>query len=272
MNFKFYSSTILFLVVFLSCNRIESTNSVSGLNDSLSGLYDNLKNAETGLDIWQLDYYPDSIFINRSIFDNSEWSSGYAYCIQFMKDSCQFIGWHESAWVKLIKMNDKEYRTLDPQYYWELKFISADSMLMRQIVVGKQKTDIREFYPYHKVDKILTMDSIDRKIAKEIFSGTYNVLYHDTLDCKNTIVLDHEFGVKGISDIESYYFETDIDCDFPIFNVFGFNRKGEHGNTGFSFQFSGDTLFIKDYEVIRVDGDFDHVEISKTRIKLVKME
>lgn len=251
----------------ISCNPNQSGNTATGQNDTLKNSLTDLK----GFQIWQLDYYPDSILINRSINDNSGWESAYAYNIQFSEDSCQFIGWHESWWNRLKKTKDKEFKTIgDETQYWELKFVSNEKLLMRQIFIRDGKADIGQFVPYHKVDKLLTIDYLDHKIAKEIFAGTYSVLFNDTFDCEKTVVLDGNFGVKGIKGIANYNFETAIDWDFPVFNAFGFTKKGDQVNKGLSFKFSGDTLLIKDYKLIYDNGDFDHVEISKTRIKMIK--
>jgi hypothetical protein len=255
------------LIMTVSCGQNQSGNTATGQNDTLKNSLTDLK----GSQIWQLDYYPDSLLINRSINDNSGWESAYAYNIQFSEDSCQFIGWHESWWNRLKKTKDKEFKTIgDETQYWELKFVSNEKLLMRQIYIREGKADIGKFAPYHKVDKLLTLDYLDRKIAKEMFAGTYHVITYDTLDCDKSVTLDSDFGVKGITGITSYSFETAIDWDFPVFNAFGFNKKGESNNKGLSFRFSGDTLLIKDYKVIQKDDDFDHIEIAKTRIKMIK--
>lgn len=255
------------LIMAVSCGQNKSGNTTTRQNDTLKNSVTDLK----GFQIWQLDYYPDSILINRSINDNSGWESAYAYNIQFSVDSCQFIGWHESWWNHLIKISDKEFKTKDDTtQYWELRFVSNEKLLMRQIFVRESKTEYGDFLPYHKVDKILTLDYLDYKIAKDIFAGTYSILFNDTFECEKTVVLDSDFGVKGIKGIDNYNFETAIDWDFPVFNAFGFTKKGDQVNMGLSFKFSGDTLLIMDYKLIYDNGDFDHVEISKTRMKMLK--
>ena len=263
-----------------SCNPHQSKNNTIGSNDSIEKKSDQNNSLSTpakfeGNEIWQLDYYPDSILINRSINDNSGWKSSYAYNIQFSGDSCRFVGWHESWWNKLIKIDDKNYKINDIGYqYWELKFDSNNKLFMRHIYNknhSHSQEDTGIFIPYHKVERLLTLDSLKHVIAKKMFAGTYNVVFHDTLNCERTITLDSNFGVKGIKDIVSYYIEPDIDWDFPVFNAFGFNKKWKMNNNGLSFKFSGDTLLIKDYKMIEVNGDFDHVEISNARIKMVKI-
>jgi hypothetical protein len=262
----FYSILLIITWILYSYSNQSATHSPLH-NGTLKNSLSDLKRFQ----IWQLDYYPDSIFINRSINDNSEWESSYAYNIQFSEDSCQFIGWHESWWNHLIKTKDNEFKTKDDEtQYWELKFVSSEKLLMRQISFRKGKALIGTFAPYHKVDQELTLEYLDHKIAKDIFAGRYKVIFNDTLDCEKSITFNSDFGVKGIKGITSYCFETSIDCDFPVFNAFGLNRKGESNNKGFSFKFSGDTLLINDYKVVQNDGDFDHVEISKTRIIMIK--
>ena len=255
------------MIMTISCGQNQSGNTSTGQNDTLKSSLIDLK----GFQIWQLDYYPDSILINRSISDNSGWKSSYAFNIQFSEDSCQFIGWHESWWNHLIKTKDNEFKTKDNKtQYWELKFVSSEKLLMRQVTIRDGKVEFGKFEPYHKVDKLLTLDYLDHKIAKEIFAGTYQVIFNDTMNCDKLVTLDSNFGVKGIKDITSYSFESAIDWDFPVFNAFGFNKKGESNNKGLSFRFSGDTLLIKDYKIVQKDGDFDHIEVAKTRIKMIK--
>lgn len=253
--------------VMNSSNKIDTVFNQSA-NKSLTG--------KQGSDIWQIDYYPDSLLINKSINDNSGWGSDYAYNIQFSKnrDSCQFIGWHESWENKVIKIDDKNFKIKDSDYqYWEIKLVTENKILMRNIYNKssyRSKEDTGAFIPYHKVKNILTLDSLNKLVSAKVFAGAYQVLFNDTLTCNNIVEFDKNFGVKGIKGISSYSFETAIDWDFPVFNAFGFNKKGETGNNGLSFKFSGDTLLIKDYKLIQKGGDFDHVEISKTRIKMLK--
>lgn len=274
MKPKVYYSAILILILIwiFWYNSNQSSAKSSGQGDTLKSSSTELK----GFQNWQLDYYPDSMLINKSINDNSKWESHYAYNIQWSNtnDSCQFIGWHESWWNKIIKIDSRNYKIQDMDYqYWEVKFNSDDKLLMRHIYCkygARQKEDTSVFIPYHRVNKILTLESIDNLVAQKIFEGTYQVIFNDTLDCDKFVTLDKFFGVKGIKGITSYSFETAIDCDFAVFNAFGFNRKGESNSNGLSFKFSKDTLLIKDYKEVAVDGDFDHTEISKTRIKMIK--
>ena len=258
----------LFLIIIISCGQRQSINSVE-TKDSLS----NITNNSEKFQIWQLDYYPDSIFIARSINDKSWNSSAYAYNIQFSKDSCQFIGWHESLWMKLIQVDKYDFKTTYPTQFFELKFKSDNKLLMREIYIREEKTDTSEYYSYHRTNNILTQDSLKNEIAERIFAGTYKVLFNDTLECEPIVTLDNKFGVKGINGVKAYFIETEIDWDYPVFNAFGFSKSKLDFNKGLSFLFSGDTLIIKDYkEILNENGDFCRTEINRPRLKLLRIK
>jgi hypothetical protein len=253
-----------------SCNHNQANNNSIVQNDSIKVVQKSIDSST----IWQLDYYPDSIFINRTIDFDPIWESNYAYNIQFLNDSCQFIGWHESWWNRLEKVNENEFKTKnDPPYQWELKFVSKDKLLMREMWYGDKETKISKYYPYHRVNKILTQDLLQRWIAKEIFAGTYKLLFSDTFNCEKTIILDDKFGVKGIKGITNYSIETEIDWDFSVENAFWLINKSNDSKKSFSFKFIGDTLFIKDYEIVSSEKyESDIAEITNTRIKLIKVK
>lgn len=264
---------VLNLTFFSSCKQAK-VGKVDSNVDINKSIIDSLKKIES--EIWQLDFYPDSILKNREIYKNSDWISSYAYNIEFTNDSCQFIGWWESWWNHIERINDNEFRTIDGKgQYWELKFETPEKLIVRQINYRK-KTDqleIGQFYSYHRVDTILTLDSLDHKIAKDIFSGSYHLVYSDTLDCEGTITLNENFSINGIKNLTRYSFETSIDCDYPVPNVFRLYSDDENEIFEFTFKFSADTLFIKEFERINDSlGDFDHFEIKNSRIKLVKLK
>lgn len=258
----------LSLLLINGCNRKQSGHSTNIHTDTLNKSLTDLKEFQ----IWQLDYYPDSILINRSINDNSGWGSAYAYNIIFSEDSCQFIGWHESWRKKMQRINETSYRTSNEVQYWEFKFISVNKMIMREIFVRKTKIDIGAFYQYHRVSKILTQDSLQNMIAKNMFTGKYKLLFSDILNFSDTIIFEDNFKVTGIKDVDKYDIETEIDLDFPVKNAFGFRKENEEINRNLSFEFLGDTLFLKDIRIVRNDGDFDHVAVTDTRVKMIKIK
>jgi hypothetical protein len=262
-----FNALIIILLITFGCNNNQTEN-ISNSKDSA----EIASKIPVNFEIWQLDYYPDSIFITHSINFNHIWESNYAYNIQFSEDSCQFIGWHESWWNRLKKVNKNEYRTIsDPPYCYELKFNADGKLFMREIWEGSDTTKISKYYPYHRVEKILTQDSLQRRIAKEIFAGTYELIYNDTFACDKKIILDEKFGVKGIKGIVKYGIETEIDWDFSVENAFWLTPKNNKSQDCFSFKFVGDTLFIKDYKTSE-SPDGDYAEITKTRIKMLKIK
>jgi|GEM_PF-3808919 len=227
--------------------------------------------------IWQLDYYPDSIFIKRSIFDCSNWNSGYAYNIEIKGDSCQFIGWHESWWNKLYKLKENTYTTAqtEGEQYWEIDVKPNNKVALREIQRNHAKMDTGVWYPYHKVDRILSQKELKKRIAKQIFAGKYKLVFNDTLNCGKTVILDENFGVNGIRGVNKYNFETEIDIDFPLDNAFGLYNKSQENNSSdynisnnFSFEYKGDTLELKGVKYLG-DGAFN---ILGPRIKMVKMK
>lgn len=265
----------LFLIAVYSCNENKTANKVTAQNDSIINPTKELK----GFQIWQLDYYPDSMIINRSINDNSGWGAVIAYNIKLSNDydSSSFIGWNETWKNKVIKIDDRNFKVKDLDYqYWELKLESDSKLLMRHIYCkygDRIKEDTGQYYPFHKVKQILTLDSLNRLFAREVLAGTYNLVFNDTFNCSKTIELDKDFKIKGIEGKTKYYIETAIDFDFPVYNSFGLYKEGENPNQKFSFKFINDTLLIKDYKVRHdKDGMFDGIVINKTRIKMIKIK
>jgi hypothetical protein len=221
-------------------------------------------------EIWQLDYYPDSIIYNRSINDNSKWCSSYAYNIKFKEDSCKFYGFHEGWSSRLIKKSENEFWTDTVMQYFELIFKSDKRLLMREIFIRSNRIDTGEFYPFHKVDQLLTRDSLKKLVVNKLFMGKYQLLYNDTFSCNEMIEFDDEFNVKGIEGITKYNIVTEMICDFPVDNAFGFGDFN-YSNMSFTFNFNGDTLFIKDYTILSDGCDFSGIIPNNTRIKLLKL-
>jgi hypothetical protein len=255
---------ILLIILFPQCinkahNKIQTVIQDSEMNEvNLAG-------------IWQLDYYPDSIFVYRNINKYSGWSSSYAYNLEFQKDSCRFIGWNESAWIKLKYVGKKVYKAGNESISLEITFISEQKLELCNIHKRKDKTETKECYPYHKVNNVLTQKELDDRIANQIFAGCYKVLFNDTLECDSIICLDKEYKVTGIKDISHYYFETAIDIDFPVPNLFVLRSENKEHNKEFSFTFSGDTLFLKKFKILHDNyGDFSGFDLVKTKIKLLK--
>jgi hypothetical protein len=230
--------------------------------------------------IWQLDYYPDSIFIKRNIYGCSKWKSSFAYNVKIENDSCYFTGWHEGWANKIDQNNGRSIKTLPGSgQYFEIHSLSANKMEMREMNDRRSHTDSSIFYPYHRVDKVLTQEALQKRLAKEIFAGRYKLLFADTLVCEKYITFDSDFGVKGINGISNYKIETEIDFDYPIPNCFILynpeTQMKDYNNIGtgaFSFSFSRDTLFLNGNKAVQIDGDFDHVAITKPRIKLLKVK
>ncbi len=262
-----FNTLILIQLIFLGFINNPSPNIVNNKEDMADTSFQKTDSFE----IWQLDYYPDSVFITRDINFDHIWESSYAYNIQFSKDSCQFIGWHESFWYHLAKFSKNEYLTIGTgPYYWLLEFTSKGKLMMREIRNGSDSIEMSRYYPYHCVRKILTQDSLQRKIAKDIFAGTYKLLFNDTFTCEKKIVLDEKFRVKGIEGITNYRVETEVDWDFAVENAFWLTSKSNESNKCFSYKFFGDTLLIRDYKISESEyGDFP--EITNTRIKMLKI-
>jgi hypothetical protein len=245
---------IFFAIIFL-CFQFNK-------NDSLNDITEN----QAIFGYWQLDYYPDSIIHNQSISDNSKWGSSYAYNLKLTKDSCAFYGWHEGWRSKMIKISNNEYRIDTIPQYWEVKIISKDKLIMREIF-----GDTGKFYPYHKVNKLLTQDSLKRLLAHELFSSKYQVLFNDTFLCEKIIDFTDNCSVHGIKNVFKYNFITDLNSDFPADNAFGFGDFSYY-IMNFTYNFYGDTLFIKNYDILSDGFDFSGIKASKTRMKLLKLD
>ena len=179
----------------------------------------------------------------------------------------------------IIKINDNLYRTKGKDQYWEFKLVGNEKLLMNEI--GSKYSDRRSgnYYPFHKVDSLLTMDFLKKRLAKEMFAGNYKVMYHDTLTTDSIIILDEDFGVKGITGISRYAVRPDIDIDGSVPNSFSFfdpveKAKSRYDNLSeaFSFSFNKDTLMLNGFDILRKDGDFDGYKITKPRVKLLKLK
>jgi len=262
----------IFLIIFTGFILIGdcsfAPNKKAGKNEPITG-------------IWQLDYYPDSIFIHRSINDCSEWTSDYAYNIQFEGDSCHFYGWNENGSEPVLKVNSFLYRTKSKDPYWEFKLETKEKLLIREIdEMYHHDSIIRPYFPYHRVNKVLTMDALKKRIAKEMFAGKYKVVYNDTLATDKIVELDDNLGVKGVKVFTKYEIKPDIDIEFSLPNYFSFfnpeerlkaKSKYDYLSKALSFQFSEDTLILKDYEVLTDDGE-DDIKLTRPRMKLLRLK
>jgi len=266
------------IIIFLGCFIVISISFFIFRTNALPKKIKSNLDKSTFLEgIWQLDYYPDSMFAKRSINDFSRWNSGYAYNIEIIGDSCQFIGWHESWWNKLYKLKENIYVTAQTpgEQYWEIDLKPNNKLVLREIQRNRTKMDTGVWYPYHQIDQVLTQKVLKERIAKKIFAGKYRLVFNDTLKCEKTITLDAKFGIKGIQGVNKYNFETEIDIDFPLDNAFGlYNKNNEKDSSNlnisndFSFEFKGDTLLIKGFKYL---GD-DAFNILGPRMKMVKMK
>jgi hypothetical protein len=261
---KFFIALILIILfIFSRCSvkneNVETKDSLQSLSKTDSGIL------LSG--IWQLDYYPDSILFHKSINKYSKWSSSYAYNIEFSGDSCQFIGCHESWWNKLGKVNDNLYRTItNYDDHFEIRLSENGTFFLTEF----RKEGTLGPYPYHQVNKILTLDSLERRIAKEIFAGQYQVLFSDTLKCNPVITLDGKFNITGIEGMSKYEIETEDDWDTALEN--SFYIIGDHNQSKrFSFQFSGDTLRLMNYRFNYEENEFGLEEITTPAIIMKKI-
>ncbi len=233
--------------------------------------------------IWQLNYYPDSILIKKSINNCSKWSSDYAINIWIRGDSCGFFGWNDRDWwLKMTKINNHEYVIGDStsQQYFEFLVAKNKILEMRQISNRKKahKIQFGSYYPYHRVKALLSENELKKKITREWFAGKYKLIYNDTFTCDRNIVLDTEYAISGIHGISSYNFESIIDIDFPLDNIFELNTikdpkdSVKYWNKPLSFQFKGDTLILNNYKVqYRDGGDVGGYLVTRPRIKMVKI-
>lgn len=257
---------ICLLLTIISCGQFKSSKEKTDFNE-IEDVFDN--------QIWQLDGFPDSILVNKSIDDQSVNESNYSYNIIFKGDSCQFVGTRESEWLKLKKINDKEFKAYhegEDIQFWEIKFVSNNKLLAREIFKRPEKIEIGKYVSYHKVKKPLTLDSLNNLIAEKLFAGEYKTIYNDTLKLDEKVILTKNFEVKGIMGIEKFYFLVSDDCCYPVFNAFGFQSKKGISQNHLSFKFENDTLKLSANNPVFLNGDFDHYEISKPRIKLQKVK
>ena len=143
---------------------------------------------------------------------------------------------------------------------------------MRENYKRKDSIERSEYYLFHRVNKVLTQEELDDRIVKEVFEGKYRVLFNDTLECDSIIYLGKNYNVKGVKGRSKYYFETEIDIDYPVPNYFAFRDTGNNG-TELSFSFSGDTLLLKKFDILNdEEGDFSGFKVADTKVKLLKVK
>lgn len=200
---------------------------------------------------FQHDYYPDSIFLTRSITWDIVHESAYSYCLEFAGDSCQFIGYHESWWKKIKKIKENTFVTagLSTDDYFEFEFLSRERIRMRNIRVKGIDSVKYAFKYYHIVPGVLTQLDLQKRMAKELFAGTYQVIYKDSLQCDSVIIIDENFKITGIKHFSTYGIETEIDWDFGLENACWLAARTGGDRKYFSFKFSGDSLTFFNYEM-----------------------
>ena len=257
---------IPFTLMFVQCGNVKTHKEESSVAQDTTTQEVNL----TG--IYQLDYYPDSILYYRDIDKYSNGCTSYAYDVEFTKDSCQFTGWNESFGVKVTSLGGNEFRAGDTLQYWEFIFLPDQKLKMRENYKRKDSIERSEYYLFHRVNKVLTQEELEDRMAKEVFEGKYRVLFNDTLECDSIIYLGKNYNVKGVKGRSKYYFETEIDIDYPVPNYFAFRDTGNNG-TELSFSFSGDTLLLKKFDILNdEEGDFSGFKVADTKVKLLKVK
>jgi len=234
-NIRLFLYGFFFSLTLISCKRATNCNETK-TNNNIYG-------------IWCSDDYPDSIIAKKDIFNNSKWYSEDAFCIQIKKDSCYFTGWLGSLNKKFTKIGETIYRTTNEAQYWEFKIISDKKLAMRLVKNYDNKITYEEFYNYHKVDKLLTIDSIKNKIAEKVFIGTYKPFFNKSLECDSIVKFLKNDVVIGIKNNNRWGIEVKMDPDLFVPNAFKLGNNGDLRN--FSFKFKNDTLILLDCEMKR---------------------
>ncbi|MFN5169266.1 MAG: hypothetical protein ACK5DD_06550 [Cyclobacteriaceae bacterium] len=204
------------------------------------------------ISIYQHDYYPDSILLTQSIKWDIVNESADRYSLRFSKDSCEFIGYHESWWLKIQRTGLNRFitRSSMPDDYFEIEFTSSHQLRVRNVLI-KQKDTVKGAYKtYHKVNKVLTQTDLQKRLAKDLFAGKYRVLYKDTVACDTMVTLDSDFNLVGVDHFKGYGIETEIDWDFGLENACWLTQKVNSKRVYFSFKFSGDSLTFYNYAIV----------------------
>jgi len=117
MNYRIFITCILLLA---SCSQKEQSN--QSLHEKSVG-FEEIKG------IWNLSFYPDSCLIRNDIFKYSVFPASFAYQIEIQnEDSCLLIGFHESDYYELKRIDSVTYKVgSDPYQYFLLKFSNSNS-------------------------------------------------------------------------------------------------------------------------------------------------
>jgi hypothetical protein len=222
--------------------------------------------------VWQLDYYPDSLLLNKDIYAYSNWTTPYAANLRFAGDSCEFIGWHESIWQKIRSVEPGLYSAGDADQGYEIKFLSPSVLWFREYSLDKPAPgdSTEQWYPYHRVATVLTQAALKKRVAQELFAGRYHVLQTDRR-ADSVVVLGTDFSVAGLRGVARYNVVTDMDWDFLLPNAFSWqDRKGE-AVAQYSFGFAGDTLVLNNFEQRPEDDSVPSgILVTTPAVKLLK--
>jgi hypothetical protein len=195
---------------------------------------------------WQLDYYPDSLLLNRDVYDNSGWSSAAAANLHFVADSGLQTGWHEQWWSKVRPKGPKLYASGDASQGFLYKLVDSNKLLFRE--TGLHADSFPTWYPYHRVAAETTPLKVEKQLVSRAFAGRYRVL-QSRRPADSVVTLGADQRVRGIPGVARYHVIIDMDWDSLLPNGFVWQTSKGKEVAQYSFRFSGDTLVLRNFEI-----------------------
>jgi hypothetical protein len=220
--------------------------------------------------IWQLDYYPDSLLLEKDVYAYSSWNSAYAATLRFIGDSCALSGWHEEFGYRARPGAAGEYRLGGEGQVWDLK-LQNNRLLLRETLTSGNETTVSEWYPYHRVKTVLTPEAVEKQLAQQVFAGRYRRLQSER-PADSIITLGPDFRVRGLPGVSRYHVVVAMDWDFLVPNGFRWRNAQGKDVSAYSFAFSGDTLRLHGYESRPEDDRFPSgVEVTAPKATFLKL-
>lgn len=274
---------IIITLVLLGCGCNPKSNGNHKIAKSIDSISLNTGNNQSNKDIdpkdmngiWELSFYPDSCIIDKKIFKYSLSAASIAYQIVIENsDSCLFIGYHESWYSPLRKIDSITYQTTeDNRDYFTLKFLTENNSIYLYLdqYSDAKKINIwgtdRHKNKFNKTDK--KIDSIEDFLVANLFVGTYK----DKITNKE-VKFTSDFKILGSEKFNHYKVVLDWEDNLaPNDAIYLTNIKNQNEAANmFYWEIKDNNLIIKKLEILSsVENETIRSTISDVVLDLEKI-